>query len=217
MQFLTTDQPFRLYLQTRSNTKCWGPNDGALRRPLPRVRPSPLFHHAGVQPLTDQPQHWPVSDPFSHEPHQPVPVDRIEKRPNVRIQDPFDFPPLDPVGQGIQRVMRLPSGPEPVAEPGKLRLDNLRQELVHHRLLYNLVLQCGDPERSCPSVRLGDSHPPDGRRSARTPVHAAVQFLQSLFPLRPVLLPPYPVDPRGGVLPQPDVGATQGLDGDVVQ
>ena len=46
----------------------WGRNDGALRRPLPRVRPDPLFHHAGVQPLAQQPQHSPVSDPFFHEP-----------------------------------------------------------------------------------------------------------------------------------------------------
>ena len=113
--------------------------------------------------------------------------------------------------------MRFPSGPEPVAEPEKLRLVNRRQELVHDCLLEDLVLQCGHPKRSCPSVRLGDVHPPNGRRSVRAPVHAAMQVQQSLFQLRPILLPPYPVDSRRSILPQSEVGAAQGLHSDMVQ
>ena len=67
-----------------------------LRRPFPRVRPGPFFHHPGVQPLAQQPQNPPVSDPPFHELHQAVPVDRIKERPNVRVHDPIDFPPFDP-------------------------------------------------------------------------------------------------------------------------
>ena len=45
-----------------------------------------------------------------------------------------------------------------------------RRDHIHNRLPNDLVLQCGDPERSCPAVRPGNLHAPDRRRPVCPPL-----------------------------------------------
>ena len=85
---------------------------------------------------------------------QPVPVDSVEVCPDICIDYPVDFPLVHPESQGIERIMRSTSGSEPIAEPEELRLEYRRKDGLRHRLLDDLVLQCGDAQRSCSPVRL---------------------------------------------------------------
>ena len=139
----------------------------SLRRAVARIRPCPVFHDTRVQPLSQQPNQPPVTDAVLHKPYQPIPRDRVEVRADVRIDYPTHLSLLYPVCQCIERIVRPPPRPESIAESEKLRLVYRRQDHVHNRLLDYLVLHCRDPERSCPTVRLGDVHPPNRRRPVR--------------------------------------------------
>ena len=76
--------------------------------------------------------------------------------------------------------MRSAPRSEPVAEPEELRLVDRHQNRVRHRLLDDLVFQRSDAERSFPAVRLGYLHPPDRRRTIRSPVYAGVKVDQAV-------------------------------------
>ena len=153
-----------------------------LRRSLRGVLPPAIDHDAGFQPLDDQPDHPPVPDPILKEPDQPVPRDGIEERADVAVDHPVDFPPVD--GDG-ERIMRPAPRSEPVAVAEENRLVYWRQDDLRHRLLDDLVLQCGDAERSCSAVRLGYLYPSDRRCPVRPRLHATVKVEQALVqPLR---------------------------------
>src|SRR4029077_4131173 len=63
-----------------------------------------------------------VTDPMFQEADQPLLVDRVEERPNIGVQNVVHLPAVDPDVQGIQRVVRSPSGPKPVGEPKEVFL-----------------------------------------------------------------------------------------------
>ena len=73
------------------------------------------------------------------------------------------------------------------------------QNRVRHRLLDDLVLQCGDAERSCSAVRLGYFHPPNRRRAVRPPVQPSVQVDQSVFQPFGIHFPRHAIHASGGV------------------
>ena len=137
-----------------------GRHNRTLRGAPQVILPLGPLHDAGIEPLGNQPDHPAISDPVLKEPDQPVPVDSVEVRPDVCIDYPVDFPPVHPESQGIERIMRPTPGSEPIAEPEELRLENRQKDGLRHRLLDDLVLQCGDAQRSCSPVRLRYLYPP---------------------------------------------------------
>jgi hypothetical protein len=80
-------------------------NDRALRRPLHRLDLSALFKHPGRQPFADQPEDPPVADPMLNKPYQLCVADRVEERPNIRVEDPIDPPLPQPVRERVQRIV----------------------------------------------------------------------------------------------------------------
>jgi tetratricopeptide (TPR) repeat protein len=67
-------------------------------------------------------------------------ADRVEERPDIRVEDPIDPLLPQPVRQRIQRIVLSTLRPEAVAEPQELRLVDRRQDRRHRRL-DNLVLK----------------------------------------------------------------------------
>ena len=132
----------------------------ALRGAPQVIPPFALFHDAGIEPLDNQPNDPPVADSVFQEPDEPVPVNTVEVRPDVRIGNPVDSTPLYPEGQGVERIVRPTPGSEPIAESEEHRLVYRRKDGLCHRLLDDFVLQCGDAKRSCSPVRLRYLHPP---------------------------------------------------------
>ncbi len=114
--------------------------------------------------------------------------------------------------------MRPSARSEPVAEPKEFHLVNRCQDHVHNRLLDNLVLQSGDPERSCPAVRLGYLNPPNRQRPVRSStMQARVKVEQPLFQPCAVRAPRFAIDARCGVLLKSEVGRPKRLRRDVVE
>ena len=130
----------------------------------------------------------------------------VEEGPYVRISDPVDLAPFDPVCQRVERIMRTASRSEPIAEPEELRLEYRRQDGLGHRSLDDLVLQCRNAKRSCSPVRLRYLHPPGRERPVRPAVNAIVQVEQTLFQPVPVFLPRHPVHACRRILLQHEVG-----------
>src|SRR5205823_3147404 len=115
-----------------------------------------------------------VADAVLDEPDQPLLADRIEERPDIGVQYVVHLPLGDPHYQGVQRIMRSASGPEPVREPEEVLLIDGVQH--HDRgALDDLVLQGGDRQRPLPAIRLRYV-PPAGRlRPIRSPMNTTVQ------------------------------------------
>ena len=135
----------------------------------------------------------PVPDPVLHELDEPASIQLVEEGPYVRISDPVDLAPFDPVCQRVERIMRTASRSEPIAEPEELRLEYRRQDGLGHRSPDDLVLQCRNAKRSCSPVRFRYLHPPGRKRPARPAVNAIVQAGQALFQPVPVFLQRHPV------------------------
>ena len=71
--------------------------DNRTLRGAPQViLPLGPFHDAGIEPLDNQPDDPAISDPVLKEPDQPVPVDSVEVCPDICIDYPVDFTPVNP-------------------------------------------------------------------------------------------------------------------------
>jgi site-specific DNA recombinase len=193
-----------------------GRNDRALRRPLHRLDLSALFKHPCRQPFADQPDDPPVADPMLNKPYQPCMADRVEERPNIRVEDPIDPPLPQPVRERVQRIVLSTLRPEPVTEPQEFRLVDRRQDRRHGRL-DNLVLQRGNAQRSTPPIRLRNIPSTVGQRSIPSPMHTCVKALEVCLQTLLVLCPRQPVDPRRGVLLQSEESRPQNIDADMMQ
>jgi len=69
---------------------------------------------ARFQPLADQSQQPPVRDTVFEETDEPFPVHRVEKRLDVRIQNPIHLLPVDRGRERIQRIMLAALRPESI-------------------------------------------------------------------------------------------------------
>ena len=76
----------------------------------------------------------PVADTVLQKPDQPVPIDSVEVRPDIRIDNPTDPTPIYPESQGVERIVRPTSGSEPIAESEEFRLENRQKDGLRHRL-----------------------------------------------------------------------------------
>src|SRR4051794_7459036 len=93
------------------------------------------------------------------EPHGPVVIKRVEERLDVSVKHPI-HPPLGKSDtECIQGVMLVTPGSEPIGEAKEVHLVDRRQNR-DDRLLDNLVLQRGNPQRSLSSVWLWNKHSP---------------------------------------------------------
>ena len=158
----------------------------ASREDVDATTSSPLQQQQLVEkPPSQPPTTPPVADTVLQKPDQPVPVDSVKVRPDVRIDNPSDPTPSYPVSQGVERIMRPTSGSEPIAESEELRLVYRQKDGLRHRLLDNLVLHCGDAQRSCSPVRLRYLYPPRRTRPVRSALNPFMQgaqpFGQTLF------------------------------------
>ena len=97
-------------------------NNRTLRSAPKVIPPFAPFHDASIEPLDNQADNPPVADTVLQKPDQPVPVDSVKVRPDVRIDNPSDPSPFYPESQGVERIMRPTSGSEPIAESEELRL-----------------------------------------------------------------------------------------------
>lgn len=86
-------------------------------------------------------------------------LDRVEERLDVGIPYEVHLRAFDPVCEGIQRIMRAASRPEPVTEPEEVFLLDHVQHLGH-RPLEDLVFQRCNAERAQSAIRLGYELPP---------------------------------------------------------
>ena len=193
-----------------------GSADRALRRPLHRLDLSALFKQPCRQPFADQPDDPPVADPMLNKPYQPCMADRVEERPNIRVEDPIDPPLPQPVRERVQRIVLSTLRPEPVTEPQEFRLVDRRQDRRHRRL-DNLVLQRGNAQRSTPPIRLRNIPSTRGQRSIPSPMHTCVKALEVCLQALLVLCPRQPIDPRRGVLLQSEESRPQNIDADMMQ
>src|SRR5438067_1785697 len=135
----------------------------ALRRALVRVRELSRLQHAGVQPLADEPQYPPSIAPLRDKLSQVVPVEIVEKSPDIRIDSPGDgqLPAL--FTQLVQRLMLTVPLPEAVGKGMKVLIkDGLYDH--HHHSLDHLVLEAGFAYRPLLPIVLLDPYPFDGRR-----------------------------------------------------
>ena len=63
-----------------------------------------------------------------HELDEPASIQLVEEGPYVRISDPVDLAPFDPIRKRVKRIMRTASRSEPIAEPEEFRFKYRRRE-----------------------------------------------------------------------------------------
>ncbi len=185
---------------------------GSDYRPLPRPsvtdRHGPVFENTRPEPFPDQADDALVADAVLDEPDQPVLADRVEERPDIGVQYDVHLPSGDPDRQGVERIMRSASGPEPVREPEEVLLVDRVQ---HHndRALDDLVFERSDrrepsahglvPWGPLPPVRLRDVHPAGGLRPVRSTMNTTMQIREPGLQFCLVVSPPHTVHARGGL------------------
>ena len=108
-------------------------------------------------------------------PYQPIVTDRVEERTDIGISHRVDPSLPQPEGERVQRVVLAASGPESLVEFLKLSLVDRRQNR-HHRRLDDLILQCGDAERSQPAIRLQSLPTTRGQSPLRARMDAFVKI-----------------------------------------
>ncbi len=89
-------------------------NHPALRRASFRVLNRPIFHHARVQPLADEPQQHSITYPLAYDVPQLTMVQGVEELPDIDLKDPPACHLHRLVLHESQRLMRRASGPKAV-------------------------------------------------------------------------------------------------------
>src|SRR4051812_29040413 len=189
-------------------------------RPLPGPRLTdahdPILQDPRPQPFLDQTEDARIADPMVQEAEQPFLVNRVEERPDVGVQDPAHLGAGDPNRDRVQRIVRAPSGPEPVRETEEVLLVDGAQHL-DHRALDDFVFYRRDGQRAPAAVRLGDEPAAGGQRPVRSPVDPLVQALDQAIEVCFVGLPRQPVHAGGGLPPEGEEGRPEPVGGDMVE
>jgi site-specific DNA recombinase len=172
---------------------CKGSDHRPLRSAFLRIFPCAPFQHTRLEPLADQADDPLIGDPMLDETNQPVMVDHVEERPDVRVKDMPDVTSLDPVRERVQRIVLATPGTEPIAETQKLRLIDRRQN-HDHRSLDDLVFHRCDAERPLLPIRLRNICPAGGKRSIGSGVEPSVEDQELFFQTFRVLLPGHGID-----------------------
>ena len=171
-------------------------------RPLPRPsvthRYGPVFENTRPEPFPDQADDALVADTVLDEPDQPVLADRVEERPDIGVQYEVHLPSGDPDRQGVERIMRSASGPEPVREPEEVLLVDRVQ---HHNdcALDDLVFERSDRQRPLPPIRLRDVHPAGRLGPVGSTMNTTMQIREPGLQFCLVVTPRHTVHARGGL------------------
>ena len=168
-----------------------------LRRTLLRLRPFAFLHHSRPQPFLEEAEDPAVGDAMLHKLEHPFVGNRIEKSPNVRIQNVVHVLPRDRYRERVQRLMLVTSRPKPIRKAQKVFLVNGIED-GGHGLLDDLVLQRRDPQRALPPVVLPDVHSSRGLRAKCSTMHPTVQIGQPILQPGLILLPRHAVYSRCG-------------------
>jgi len=127
-------------------------NHRALRSPLSRLRPFPIFEYAGPQPFLDQAKDPSIPDSMLEKLNHPFVRERPIAVTNVSIQHPIHFLPHDPHPQRVQRIVRAAFRSETIGEAQEVLLVDLIEDSPH-RVLNDFVLQGSYAQWSLSSIR----------------------------------------------------------------
>src|SRR5512132_1523706 len=137
----------------------------------------------------------------------PSMVDRVEERPDVRIEHPVHLLLADGYRERIQGIVRRPAGPEAVRKSEEHALiDGLRYP--PHRVLDDLVFQGGDAERPR-AIALRDVHSADRQRMVAPAMNAVLEVEQIGVQLLALLFPRHPIHAWRRLLPEAQIGLLQ--------
>jgi len=81
-----------------------------------------MFHHASLQPLTNQTKDPWIADAMLNETKKPFVARRVEEFRNIGVYDPVHLRTGDGNGQRIERVVLPTPRPKPVREPKEVFL-----------------------------------------------------------------------------------------------
>jgi hypothetical protein len=112
--------------------------------------------------------------------------------------------------------VRPTPGAEAIAEPHEVPLVD-RPQHPDHRLLDDLVLQCGDAQGPLAPVGLGNPGPLAGLRSVAAALDAAVKVREAGLQVFAIARPRLPVHAGGRLAPKRVVGVPQQARSDVVE
>jgi site-specific DNA recombinase len=117
------------------------------------LRPLAILRYSRLQPFLDQAQDPAIGHAVLHKFHRPFVAHVIEEASNVGVEHPVHALPLDAHRQRVQRLVRAATGTKPIRESLEVHLINL-VENGHHGLLYDLVFQRRDAQRTLPPIGL---------------------------------------------------------------
>ena len=144
-------------------------------------------------------------------------ANRIEKAPNVRVENPVHRGITDRHRQCIHRVVLPPPGPEPVGEAEEVFLVD-RVEHSNQRTLNDFVLQRGNPQGPLlVGSRLRYEPSPNRQRPIRPAMDPVMQVQKVDLQTRLVVLPRHAVHPGRGTALERQERIPQQIDRDVVQ
>jgi site-specific DNA recombinase len=171
---------------------CKGSDHRSLRGTRLRVRPFPVLRHPSLEPFLDQTQDAAVGDAVLNELDHPRFVEVIEEALDVGIKHVVHLPFHERIRQRIQRLMLAASRTKSIRETEEVLLIYLIED-GDHRVLDDLVLQCGDPERTFPSVAFLDVDPSRWQRPICSAMQPAVQIGEPTLQPGFILLPCHPI------------------------
>src|SRR5258705_978505 len=128
-----------------------------------------------LEPFLDQAQDAAVGDAGLDELDYPRFVGIFEEALDVGIKYVVHLPFHERIRQRIQRLMLAASRTKTIREAEEVLLIDVVED-GDHCVLDDLVFQCGDPERTLPSVALLDVDPSRWKRPIRAAMHPAVQI-----------------------------------------
>src|SRR4029077_12859768 len=128
-------------------------NHCSLRRSYLTLRPLAVFRDSRLQPFLDQAQDPAIGYAVLNKLHRPFVTHVVKEASNVGVEHPVHALPLDAHRQRVQRLMWAATGSEPVRESFEVHLVNLVED-SHHGLLYDLVFQRRNAQRTFPPVSL---------------------------------------------------------------
>jgi site-specific DNA recombinase len=170
----------------------------ALRSTYRHLRPLALLRNTRPQPFANQADDTGIAHAVLDKFDDPFLAHLVKEPANVRIEHPVHSPPMKANTQRIQRLMLVPTGPEPIRKATKIRLIYLIEN-GHHSLLNDFVFQRRDSQRALPPIGFRYVDPSRGLSPVRSTMHAAVQISQQTFQPRLILLPCHSVHSRRGV------------------
>ena len=168
-----------------------------------------------LQPFENQPLQPPVAYAQVNEPQELIVWNFVEKRTDVRVNDPVHFPPLDGCGQSVQCIVLALSRTEPVGKAEHVCIVHCHQHRTH-RLLDYLVLHTGLAQRThCPVVF---SNVRAQNRGGPIALFAqpVVKSGQVTVQILCVVVPSHSVQPRRGLAVELVEALAQQLRGEVV-